>query len=112
MSNPPIPDDPRFRTHKYTGGDGVTGTVNQFLCGDNVWRCIVELKAHDGEHGTHFADDCANAARIACEDECLELQEGYSVPYQSGADADAAQDADRLDKDANDWDAWGKDSTR
>ena len=120
MSNPTIPISARFRTDIYRGGhlyrgDGqlvaASGKDHRaerdwFLCGDNVWRPIAELKSYDAKHGTHFAEDCANAARVACENECLELQESYSIPYRSGADADAAQDADRLDRDAAAWAAW------
>ncbi len=84
MNHPPIPDGPRFRTHKYTGGDGVTGTVNQFLCGDNVWRCIVELKAYDAKHGTHYAEDCVAVAMASLLREADRLWLKYTGTPRNG----------------------------
>ena len=109
MSNAALPAHERFRTGAYgelmahrAPGEWVVSLTHGgeakdwFLCGEAVWRSVDELKAYDAKHGTHYAEDCANAARAAFLDEAEDAR-GHPKRWRERADALQAVGA---------WTAW------
>ena len=126
MSHPTIPKSPRFMDdatamQRIESSARLLGKPAEwFICGDNTWRPICQLKAYDAKHGTHYAEDCADAARAAFLDDAVRCRNIATEALNAVEPADEFFDddlstarehwpkAEQAESNADAWAAWGE----